>query len=53
MDEFSNYLWRSLSLKLESLISDPLIWDGHLILGANFNIAEVPSYGIILEYIDR
>jgi hypothetical protein len=38
---------------LERLISDPLIWDGHLILGANFHIAEVPSYGVILEYIDR
>jgi hypothetical protein len=53
MDEFSNYPWRSLSPMLEMLISDPLIWNGHLILGANFHIAEAPSYSVILEYIDR
>ncbi|EFP87904.2 uncharacterized protein PGTG_14619 [Puccinia graminis f. sp. tritici CRL 75-36-700-3] len=51
MDEFSNYLWRSLSLKLERLISDPLIWDGHLVLDGNFHIAELPPYDAILEHI--
>jgi hypothetical protein len=52
MDEFSDYLWRSLSPKLEILISDPLIWDGHLVLDGNFHIAEIPPYTVILEYID-
>ncbi|EFP81213.1 uncharacterized protein PGTG_06834 [Puccinia graminis f. sp. tritici CRL 75-36-700-3] len=51
MDEFSNLFWQSLSPNLEKAISDPLIWDGHLVLDENCHIAELPSYNIILEYI--
>ncbi|KAA1116837.1 hypothetical protein PGTUg99_025647 [Puccinia graminis f. sp. tritici] len=52
MDEFSKLFWQSLSQNLEKAISDPLIWDGHLVLDDNFHIAELPPYNIILEYID-
>ncbi|EFP87340.1 uncharacterized protein PGTG_12924 [Puccinia graminis f. sp. tritici CRL 75-36-700-3] len=53
MDEFAKLFWQSLSPELERAISDPLIWDCHLVLDENFHIAEIPSYGVILEYIDR
>ncbi|EFP85547.1 uncharacterized protein PGTG_11903 [Puccinia graminis f. sp. tritici CRL 75-36-700-3] len=51
MDEFAKLFWQSLSPELERAISDPLIWDGHLVLDGNFHIGELPPYNLILEYI--
>ncbi|POV94358.1 hypothetical protein PSTT_16907 [Puccinia striiformis] len=53
IDQFTKLLWKSLSPKMEMAISDPLIWDGHLILNANFSIAELPPYDIVVLYIQK
>ncbi|KAI9599914.1 hypothetical protein KEM48_000022 [Puccinia striiformis f. sp. tritici PST-130] len=53
IDQFTKLLWKSLSPKLEMAISDPLIWDGHLILNTNFSIAELPPYDIVVLYIQK
>ncbi|KNE99782.1 hypothetical protein PSTG_07069 [Puccinia striiformis f. sp. tritici PST-78] len=38
---------------MEMAISDPLIWDGHLILYSNFSIAELPPYDIVVLYVQK
>ncbi|KAI9610247.1 hypothetical protein KEM48_002608 [Puccinia striiformis f. sp. tritici PST-130] len=53
IDQFTKLLWKSLSPKLEMAISDPLIWDGHLILNTNFSIAELPPYDVVVLYIQK
>ncbi|KAH9453337.1 hypothetical protein Pst134EA_024213 [Puccinia striiformis f. sp. tritici] len=53
IDQFTKLLWKSLSPKMEMAISDPLIWDGHLILNANFSIAELPPYDVVVLYIQK
>ncbi|KAH9457153.1 hypothetical protein Pst134EA_021045 [Puccinia striiformis f. sp. tritici] len=53
IDQFTKLLWKSLSPKMEMAISDPLIWDGHLILYSNFSIAELPPYDIVVLYVQK
>ncbi|KNE94761.1 hypothetical protein PSTG_11854 [Puccinia striiformis f. sp. tritici PST-78] len=52
-DQFTKCFWNCLSPRLQDAITVSLVFNGHIILNANFLLEELPPYSILVEYIHR